>query len=499
MGREAGQRTIRRIVFPTNALALLVQTELKLDPHSGITVVFRSRRGDRLKIAVWQDEEGQETIRGTVSPTNGLVLVCKVLEQGSPASVKTGPEGINPSSGRIEGTRARSAGVAGRDDAVVTGAVRGLVRRSDPPLGECMHLPGGQRAPDDGAAGRSTHCGGMVHPSVLTLFYWPFLSGLAVNPQPACRSQFPDLPPEVMKALEVVQFEVLVERAARQHEQAVGAEKDAFIPELTALVGKLKGQIGRYRHAKFGPKSEKLDPAQLEPALEDLETAIAETQAQIAAVKGKIAAGATVPRKAAPHAPRQVRALPEPLPRTLRVIEPDSIACGCGAMVRHWSENNGEGHPRIRWKAVGPPRRCWRRSRCPSSPNTCRSTVRPWSWRDLACRLTVGFWPTLMGRTGALNGPMVDHMAVALKQGSTRLYVDKTTAPVLDPGREKTRTGYLRAVLRDGEPLRHHWFDPGGEGLERHRAAGRRLPLSPRAKRGICRRNIARLQRHDPG
>jgi len=26
-------------------LALIVQTELKLDPHSGVTVVFRSRRG----------------------------------------------------------------------------------------------------------------------------------------------------------------------------------------------------------------------------------------------------------------------------------------------------------------------------------------------------------------------------------------------------------------------------------------------------------------------
>jgi len=51
------------------ALALMVQTELKLDPHSGVTVVFRSRRGDRLKILVWD---------GT-----GMVMVCKVLEQGS--------------------------------------------------------------------------------------------------------------------------------------------------------------------------------------------------------------------------------------------------------------------------------------------------------------------------------------------------------------------------------------------------------------------------------
>ena len=51
------------------ALALIVQTELKLDPYSGVTVVFRSKRGDRLKILVWD---------GT-----GMVLIYKVLEQGS--------------------------------------------------------------------------------------------------------------------------------------------------------------------------------------------------------------------------------------------------------------------------------------------------------------------------------------------------------------------------------------------------------------------------------
>jgi transposase len=154
--------------------------------------------------------------------------------------------------------------------------------------------------------------------------------------QPFDLSQFPDLPPEVVKAVSALQFELSVERAARLHEQAVGAEKDAFITELTALVEKLEGQVGQYRQAKFGPKSEKLDPAQLELALEDLETAIAETQAQIAAVEEKIAASAADPDKAAPRAPRKARALPEHLPRTLRVIEPDSIVCpcGCGDMVR---------------------------------------------------------------------------------------------------------------------------------------------------------------------
>ena len=51
------------------ALALIVQTELKLEPHSGVTVVFRSKRGDRLKALVWD---------GT-----GLVLLYKVLESGN--------------------------------------------------------------------------------------------------------------------------------------------------------------------------------------------------------------------------------------------------------------------------------------------------------------------------------------------------------------------------------------------------------------------------------
>ena len=59
------------------ALALIVQTELKLDPHSGATVVFRSKHGDRLKILVW----------------DGTGLVYKVLESGSFAWPKV-PDGV---------------------------------------------------------------------------------------------------------------------------------------------------------------------------------------------------------------------------------------------------------------------------------------------------------------------------------------------------------------------------------------------------------------------
>lgn len=51
------------------ALALIVQEQLKLYPHSGVTVIFRSKRGDRLKILVWDG--------------SGLVLIYKRLEQGN--------------------------------------------------------------------------------------------------------------------------------------------------------------------------------------------------------------------------------------------------------------------------------------------------------------------------------------------------------------------------------------------------------------------------------
>jgi len=44
------------------------------------------------------------------------------------------------------------------------------------------------------------------------------------------------------------------------------------------------------------------------------------------------------------------------------------------------------------------------------------------------------------GRAGALIAPVVDHMAKRLMAESTRLYVDETTAPVLDPGKGKTNT-----------------------------------------------------------
>lgn len=52
-----------------DGLAALAQSALRLDPFSGLIVVFRAKRGDRIKVLLWD---------GT-----GLVLVYKRLEQGA--------------------------------------------------------------------------------------------------------------------------------------------------------------------------------------------------------------------------------------------------------------------------------------------------------------------------------------------------------------------------------------------------------------------------------
>ena len=320
--------------------------------------------------------------------------------------------------------------------------------------------------------------------------------------QPFDLSQFPDIPPEVMTAFAAVQFELSVERAARQHEQAVVAEKEAFITELKALIEKLEGQVQDYRRTKFGPKSEKLDPAQLELALEDLETAIAETQAQIAAVEDRIAASATDPEKVTRRASRKARALPEGLPRVEQVIEPDSVVCpcGCGNMVRIGEDRTERlDYIPARYQVIVTVRP---RYACPKGRAGVVQAKAP-------AHLLEGSWPTeallaqiavskhsehmplnrqavvmarhgvpiersvladWMGRTGALIAPVVDHMAKRLMADSTRLYVDETTAPVLDPGRGKTKTGYLWAVLRDDRG----WGGSAPPGVVFHYRPGRK-------------------------
>jgi len=59
-----------------DSLAAYAQNELKLDPHSGVIMVFRSKRGDRIKVLVWDG--------------SGLVLTYNHLRSYYTSSLSSG-------------------------------------------------------------------------------------------------------------------------------------------------------------------------------------------------------------------------------------------------------------------------------------------------------------------------------------------------------------------------------------------------------------------------
>jgi transposase len=63
-------------------------------------------------------------------------------------------------------------------------------------------------------------------------------------------------------------------------------------------------------------------------------------------------------------------------------------------------------------------------------------------------RSTLADW---VGRAAFLLRPVHERLLAVLKT-STKLFADETTAPVLDPGRGRTKTGQLFAYARDDRP-----------------------------------------------
>ena len=63
-------------------------------------------------------------------------------------------------------------------------------------------------------------------------------------------------------------------------------------------------------------------------------------------------------------------------------------------------------------------------------------------------RSTLADW---VGRAAAELRPLHERLFEHLKR-SPKLFMDETRAPVLDPGRRRTKTGYLWAIARDDRP-----------------------------------------------
>src|SRR3546814_2141356 len=69
-------------------------------------------------------------------------------------------------------------------------------------------------------------------------------------------------------------------------------------------------------------------------------------------------------------------------------------------------------------------------------------------------RATLGNWA---GRACFHLQPIADHMATRLA-AADRIFMDETTAPVLDPGRRRTKKGFFWAIASDDRG--HSGADP---------------------------------------
>ncbi len=239
-----------------------------------------------------------------------------------------------------------------------------------------------------------------------------------------------------------------------------------------AEVERLKAIIDALQRHRFGRRSEQLDPDQLELCLEEVETALAQAEATIEANAGK--PGSARPRKT------NRGSLPAHLERIEQAVDVDSKACPCcGGTLHQIGEDVSE-----RLDVVPATFRVLvtRRPRygCRSCENAVVQAPAP-------ARIVEGGIPTealiaqvlvskyadhlplyrqaqiyarqgieldrstladWVGRAAWYLRPLRDHILAELRH-SERLFADETTAPVLDPGRGRTKTGQLWAYARD--------------------------------------------------
>ncbi len=236
--------------------------------------------------------------------------------------------------------------------------------------------------------------------------------------------------------------------------------------------------IAELNHALHGKRSEKLSEDERQLAFEDLSIALAEVEAEKEARSNKASDGTTRP---APR--RTIGNLPATLPRIEEIIEPDSLICPCGCGVLHKigedrSERLDIVPAQLRVIVTVRPKYACRictdgvtQALAPAHlisgglpteatlahvlvskyadhlPLYRQSQILARAGLDLH-RAVLSDW---VGKVAFHLKPVVDRLAAHLKR-SGKLFMDETTAPVLDPGRGTTKTGYLWALARDDRP-----------------------------------------------
>src|SRR4051812_36203692 len=276
-------------------------------------------------------------------------------------------------------------------------------------------------------------------------------------------------------ALEIERDTVLVERdAARTERDLIREERDA----AQAEVEKLRLLIRQLQRGRFGRRSEKLDPDQLQLGLEDLEQTLAAAEVTHEEVTA---------RSGTPRPPRVRRrnlgALPAHLPRVEVLVDLQDKSCPCCGGAMHVMGEDASEMLDVVPAVLGV--RVIRRPRY--ACRTCEGAV---VQAPAPERPVTGGMATEALLAHVLAAKFCDHLplyrqaAIFARQGvaldrstlcdwvgracwwleplwrllrrhvmsSTRIFADDTLLPVLDPGRGRTKSGRLWGYAIDDRP-----------------------------------------------
>ena len=268
-------------------------------------------------------------------------------------------------------------------------------------------------------------------------------------------------------------------------------DRDGIIERKEDRIIRLEKLLADFKRALYGTKSEKANPDQYHLALEDIETAMAVVHAEDEAID---------PPKAAASKSRAVRGvLPKHLPRVEEVIAPEDVTCGCGAARHVIGEDVSERldivpaqfrvlvtrRPKYACRSCGagivqaPAKPRLIEGGMPTEATIASVIVSKYAdhlplYRQSQIyarqgvdidRSTLAFW---VGKAAYELRPVHDALLAHLKR-SSKLFMDETTAPVLDPGRGKVKKGYFWALARDNRG----WNGPEPPGVAFTYAPGR--------------------------
>ena len=261
---------------------------------------------------------------------------------------------------------------------------------------------------------------------------------------------------------------------------AARAERDAAIAErdqALSQIDRLRHLLRQLQRTQFGRRSEKLDPEQLLLALEDIEQAIAGGEAR-EDKKNAVAAKARADKRRANRG-----ALPAHLPRVDVTVEPEDTNCPCckapmhvigeessqrldvvpaqfRVIVTHRPKYACRACEQAVVQAPAPERLI--KGGLPTEAMVAYVLVAKYAWhlplyRQAQMLLTQGldikrailaFW---VGYAAAELKPIYLRLRELILT-SGKIAVDETVAPVLDPGRGRTKQGYFWAMARDDRP-----------------------------------------------